>query len=112
MKIIDVETIITRAVKANDPDILKESGKSFHEMCKDMPDIVGGCLGSQIVIGTLGCRGLGCSDDHCPFYNGYGDISIITAKAWIMSNDSSFSKHNIFIETESISLKDLLSQIE
>lgn len=77
--IYDLSTVITRAVKANDPRIIsKETGKTIEELCDKMVDI-GSCKRGDWATWfneDVLCRGLSCSD--CIF-----NKSMKKVQAWL-----------------------------
>ncbi len=89
---IDTGTTITRAVLANDPKILEESGLSISEIVKILKDDESRCsLGDRV-----SCNGLLCSRDNCPFNIDSSDSdnpkSLKTLIKWITKDDTMINK--------------------
>lgn len=80
----DLSTVITRAVKANDPGIIsKETGKTIEELCDRMigSGDSGGCKRGDWDIWLNLCSGLSCGE--CIFNKG-----LDKAKAWLRSKEN------------------------
>jgi len=85
--IIDANTIVTRAVKENNPKILEESGLTLEEISSSLKDNC--CMRGNITI-IMGCEGLTCNSDNCPF-SVNNNKTIETAREWLFSKSKSYS---------------------